>query len=443
LPVLISSPFHGRAGGLFAYDAGVVKRIDALPTMGLATNGTHLVRALALKDHLGAEILTYDAGGVIRYVRADELDDPHDIAMLDDTVLCVSSERNAVFEVRPGGTLRKCWQAEVAERDAWHVNCLSVHDGHVYASAFGRFTAHREWNGNALGTGFVFDVLSGETLVAGLSQPHHVRYADGTWLICNSGAGQLVRVDAQRGATTARVRLGGYPRGLAITETEILVGVSAPRADLTKTAQIVALDRATLEVRSRVALPCSEVYDLLVVDEALVHGAVTGFRGGTLRDTASAQYELFTAAGVEPARMWAVGAPLPREACKVTIEADLPATMIPGGMQVVTCRLRNRGGAILMYAPPNPVQLGYRWFDESDQVVDIGPEVRTSLPRPLPPGETTSALVRLVAPHAEGRYRLRISAVQELVAWFDDLDPANGLEREVLVAAQAPAAAER
>ena len=42
------------------------------------------------------------------------------------------------------------------------------------------------------------------------------------------------------------------------------------------------------------------------------------------------------------------------------------------------------------------------------------------------------------APWEPGRYELRISPVQELVAWFDDVDPANGARFEVELATRPP-----
>ena len=41
--------------------------------------------------------------------------------------------------------------------------------------------------------------------------------------------------------------------------------------------------------------------------------------------------------------------------------------------------------------------------------------------------------MRLQTPPWPGTYRLRISAVQEMVAWFDDLSPENGQEERVAI----------
>jgi hypothetical protein len=55
------------------------------------------------------------------------------------------------------------------------------------------------------------------------------------------------------------------------------------------------------------------------------------------------------------------------------------------------------------------------------------------LPRPLPPGAFETLTVPIRAPHERGLYELRVSLVQEYVAWFDDVDEASGLRRKVNV----------
>jgi hypothetical protein len=60
--------------------------------------------------------------------------------------------------------------------------------------------------------------------------------------------------------------------------------------------------------------------------------------------------------------------------------------------------------------------------------------MRTTLKKPLAPGETAEVTLRLLTPWEPGEYRLRITPVQELVAWFGDVDPGNALELTVRAA---------
>ncbi len=69
--------------------------------------------------------------------------------------------------------------------------------------------------------------------------------------------------------------------------------------------------------------------------------------------------------------------------------------------------------------------VGYRWFDASTGQV-VKDSERTLLPHAVAPGAEITLHARLNAPWGPGHFELRVSPVQENVAWFDDLDAANG-----------------
>ena len=52
--------------------------------------------------------------------------------------------------------------------------------------------------------------------------------------------------------------------------------------------------------------------------------------------------------------------PLPSEACVVSIRAEAPRRLPPGGRVQVPCVIENRGDAVLLSAGPYPVHLTYR-----------------------------------------------------------------------------------
>jgi hypothetical protein len=112
--------------------------------------------------------------------------------------------------------------------------------------------------------------------------------------------------------------------------------------------------------------------------------------------------------------------------CKITLDVPIPEQMRAGTGDSIAYRLTNRAAVELASSAPYTTQLGYRWFDAQGRPVDAEAGVGTELPGVLAPGETRAGFVRVVAPREPGRYQLRVSAVQANVAWFDDLDPANG-----------------
>ena len=123
----------------------------------------------------------------------------------------------------------------------------------------------------------------------------------------------------------------------------------------------------------------------------------------------------------------------PRASCKVVLRADVPGAMRAGAAYAVPFELTNRAAPQLDAAHPHPTNLGYRWVDADGREAQPENAVRTPLPRPLPDGETSAGAMRVVAPNEPGRYVLRLSVIQEGVAWFDDVDPDNGVAKHVHV----------
>jgi len=435
--LLISCLGEQTGGGLFEYDGERLERLDTLSTTGLALSGRRLGRLLWSSGESGSvgELLLYDEAGVERYLRIDALREPHDLVWDGDTFVAVSTLSNSVLWISAGGDIVRTWQVE-GNGDSWHLNSLSIGEGKLVASAFGRFSRHREWsNGNAAGAGVVFDLESGEDLVRGLDCPHDPRLIDGLWLVCNSGRKELLAVDAADGRIVRRVELQGWTRGLEVGEDVLYVGESANRAEPSpeQLASLVLIDRRTWHVVDRVPLPCQEVFDVIRVPKAFAEAVRRGFRTNPLRTAEQDQHHLFNEAGVRPARLWAVGEPVPPAACRVRIGAEVADELEPDTLQESACSVANHGDAILVSAPPNPVHISYRWVDYDDPGAVIE-GIRTPLPQALPPGDERVCRLSLHTPEAPGRYRLVVTLVQEHVAWFDHLDASNAWWGEVRIA---------
>src|SRR5580700_855793 len=102
LILLISCPqVAGCTGGLLAFDGLDVERIDTLSTTGLCLAENRIVRLLWAHNDADApgEFLAYDARGVERYARIDELAEPHDIAWNGKEFIVVSTRTNRILWV--------------------------------------------------------------------------------------------------------------------------------------------------------------------------------------------------------------------------------------------------------------------------------------------------------------------------------------------------------
>ena len=142
-------------------------------------------------------------------------------------------------------------------------------------------------------------------------------------------------------------------------------------------------------------------------------------------------------AAYRPGRRWrralGGGSPLAPTAVRTAVTvASLPAFTV-GFQELVPCSVTNRGPEPLSSRLPHPVRLAARWYDETGAGAAEGP--RTPLLPSLASGERRALEVRVDPPPVPGEYELRIAPVQEDVAWFDELDPANGWVGRVAVTA--------
>jgi acetolactate synthase I/II/III large subunit len=439
--LLISCLGEQTGGGLFAFDGDRLEQLDTLSSTGLALTGDRVGRLLWSSGEAGSvgELLVYDESGITRYFRIDALREPHDLAWDGEAFVAVSTMSNSLVWLDASGEVIRTWQAE-GDGDAWHLNSLVVAEERLVAAAFGRFSRHREWSEARLaGRGIVFDLETGEDLVAGLDCPHDPRLLDGLWLVCNSARRELVGVDPASGAVVRRAELDGWTRGLEVGEECLYVGESANRADplADGLASVAVIDRETWSIVDRLQVPCQEVFDVMRVPAPLVAGVRRGFRTNALRVAEQDQHALFAAAGVQPARLWAIGEPLPVSACRIRVQATVPAQLEADSHHEWECLVANEGTAIFVSAPPHPVHLSYRWVARDDPKTVIE-GTRTRLPEAIPPGGELRCVFSVRAPSTPAEYDLVVTLVQEEVAWFDRLDERNALRARVRVTSSPP-----
>jgi hypothetical protein len=88
----------------------------------------------------------------------------------------------------------------------------------------------------------------------------------------------------------------------------------------------------------------------------------------------------------------------------------------PGEDTKIPVRIQNPGTDNWMSTGQFPVNASYKWYKDG-QILGIEGE-RTPLPSAIGPNQAVDAEVRVIAPSAPGKYALRITLVQEAVAWF-------------------------
>ncbi|MBO3741955.1 DUF4915 domain-containing protein [Actinoplanes flavus] len=433
--VLLASCFdahHTIGGGLFAVGE-TVEAVDHVSSTGMCADGSLLYRCLWSAEGSPAELVAYDNAGVRRYHRLDEVSTPHDILCVNGQVLVVATTQNEVQSIARDGEVLWRWRAP-GEPDSWHLNSVAKYGDRIVVSGFGPFLRRRGWDENGKpDTGRVVALDTGEPLLTGFRAPHHPYYENGVWLVCDSAAGELVELPDATRQPTRRLPLPGWPRGLAVTDTHLFVGISPHRYldSSVETAAVVVVDRAEWRVTSVIDLPAREVYSLAIVPQTLAEGARHGFRSNHTRAHEQGQRELFDQLGKRPRQLWAVGDHLTEDECRISVTPEEPIfeQVEAKSLLTFTCRVQNTGTGLLTPAPPQPVRVVYRWYGADGEPADTQ-DIKSALPRSLPPESATSVLVRARVPEQPGRYRLRITLAQDDGPVFDELHADNATEIE-------------
>jgi hypothetical protein len=84
------------------------------------------------------------------------------------------------------------------------------------------------------------------------------------------------------------------------------------------------------------------------------------------------------------------------------------------------------------------VYVSYKWQDvETGAYLDDRRAYRSKLPRTIFPAESVVTTALIIAPSRVGKAILKITLVQEGIAWFDEQAAANAAEFEVEIVAAA------
>ena len=175
------------------------------------------------------------------------------------------------------------------------------------------------------------------------------------------------------------------------------------------------------------------LYEELMNEPVTPAVATAGELDEYLRHTATrmAQMELELADYRRPHRMDA----LPDDVCaQIRLRiVQCPDAVECGESADVRVEIENGSGSEIGSFPPFPVQLSYRWFGEDGGEPIVAEGTRTALQPPLSPGGTAGYWMRAAAPADPGRYRLRVTLVQEFVRWLDALASFPQAEAAVVV----------
>ena len=127
--------------------------------------------------------------------------------------------------------------------------------------------------------------------------------------------------------------------------------------------------------------------------------------------------------------------PLSNRACEqVSVRiTECPHAAVSDAAFRIRVDVLNGGLVALGSYPPHPVHLSYRWFSCSTGEIIVSEGARTPLRPPAAPGVPTSYSMTVKSPAQAGEHRLRLTLVQETVAWFDALPHPVCADTHVLI----------
>ncbi|WLQ17384.1 glycosyltransferase [Hahella aquimaris] len=253
--LLVSCP---NQGGLFLIHEGVTYKLDNFSATGFSVNSEKFARGLQ-----PSSVLIHSQKKPDSEPSTVAADDIHDVLIVDDFIYFVGTSGNEIIKVDGKSAEIDRWTFE-GDVDSLHINCLGLWNERIVFSAFGDFKQHREYKGKTREAGYVKDLLSGKELIKGLSQPHSLTPLDENLLLANSEKKEIAEYNSAGELVRSKV-LGGYTRGICVTDDKIFVGLSASRNledPGVGSATIVALDKVTWEELGRLSLLAPEVYEI-------------------------------------------------------------------------------------------------------------------------------------------------------------------------------------
>ncbi len=154
----------------------------------------------------------------------------HDVAFgagglwLVNTRFCCLSLASDQFSFAP--QWKPPFVSEIVPEDRCHLNGVAMIDGHPrYVTCLGETDTPGGWRKGKATGGTILDYPGGEVVVRGLCMPHSPRWHNGQLFVLNSGKGELLRVDTQRGAVDVVCTLPGYLRGLCFVGPFAVIGL--------------------------------------------------------------------------------------------------------------------------------------------------------------------------------------------------------------------------
>lgn len=205
----------------------------------------------------------------------------HDLAFGTDGLWFVNSRFSCLSALSKDFSFVPRWKppfvSELVPEDRCHLNGLAMVDGKPkYVTALGETDTVGGWREKKATGGVLIDVETGAVVLRGLAMPHSPRWHQGRLWLLNSGAGELLCFDPEKGSAGVVCTLPAYLRGLCLIGRFAVVGMCQIREkhifgglpvqqqfqDLLSGLAVIDLPTGKLVGTFEFTAGCTEIYDV-------------------------------------------------------------------------------------------------------------------------------------------------------------------------------------
>lgn len=227
---------------------------------------------------------TYDTLYMPRGIYYSGTTDIHDLVFGNDKLWAVNTLFSCICTIDHNHSFTPQWQPnfidDLLPEDRCHLNGMDFIDGEpAVVSALGQGNTKESWRENLISGGIIIDVPNNKILLDGLAMPHAPRLFGSKLYFLQSALGLLSIYELTTGKQTD-IPLPGFPRGMAIHDGLLFIGMSKIRTSSKSFSQLPVKEVAThaglviLDAETGITLGqmryenhIEEIYDVQVIPE--------------------------------------------------------------------------------------------------------------------------------------------------------------------------------
>ena len=162
----------------------------------------------------------------------------HDIVFAGPAIIAANTTFSCICRIDGTFHFTPLWRpsfvTELRPEDRCHLNGFTGENNELsYVTALAATNTPRGWHESPYSSGVLIDARRNTVLRSDLCMPHSPRLVGDALYVLNGGEGELLRIDRDTGATTARTSLPGFTHGLCHHGGVLFVGMSQDRISRT------------------------------------------------------------------------------------------------------------------------------------------------------------------------------------------------------------------